>query len=100
MSPLTNLNFNYSSKNTCSTMTAWNYVGLLQSKSEMIYVAKNVCLTTIHRNTTHILDIIMEILKYVCSYTICMFVYFSLQQKPLQLCLNVLPLITKHYKHG
>ena len=81
-------------------MTAWNYVGLLQSKSEMIYVAKNVCLTTIHRNTTHILDIIMEILKYVCSYTICMLVYFSLQQKPLQLCLNVLPLTTKHYKHG
>ena len=100
MSPLTNLNFNYSSKNTCSTMTSWNYVGLLQSKSEMMDVAKNVCLTTIHRNTTHILDIIMEILKYVCSYTICMFVYFSLQQKPLQLCLNVLPLITKHYKHG
>ena len=81
-------------------MTAWNYVGLLQSKCEMIYVAKNVCLTTINRNTAHVLDIIMEILKYVCSYTICVLVYFSLQQKPLQLCLNVLPPITKHCKHG
>ena len=37
-------------------MTAWIQVGLLYSKSEMIYLSKRVCLIVIHRNTTHILD--------------------------------------------
>ena len=38
-------------------MTAWIHVGLLLSKSEMIYLSKKVCLIIINRNTTHILDI-------------------------------------------
>ena len=44
-------------KNTCSTMTAWIHVGPLYSKSEMIYLPKKVYLITIHRSTTHILNI-------------------------------------------
>ena len=44
--------------------------------------------------------IIMKILKYVCSYTICMLIYIWLSQNPFQLCLNVLPHIAKLYKHG
>ena len=68
-------------KNTCSTIAAWIHVGLLYSKSEMIYLPKKVCLIIIHRNTTHLPDmsccnkhqqdqqgIIMKILKYVCSH--------------------------------
>ena len=50
------LKFKFFFKNACSTMTAWIHVGLLQSKSEMMYVPKKVCLTIIHRNLTHILD--------------------------------------------
>ena len=37
-------------------MIAWTHVGLLQSKSEMIYLPKKVYLIIIHRNTPHILD--------------------------------------------
>ena len=37
-------------------MTAWIHVGLLQSKSEMIYLPKQVRIIITHRNTTHILD--------------------------------------------
>ena len=37
-------------------MTAWINVGLLQSKSEMIYLPKKCCLIIIHRNLTHISD--------------------------------------------
>ena len=43
-------------KNTCSTMTARIHVGLLKSKSEMIYFTKNISLIIIHTNTTHLLD--------------------------------------------
>ena len=43
-------------RNTYSAMTAWIHVGLLQSKSEMIYPPKKVCLIIIHINTTHMLD--------------------------------------------
>ena len=53
------LKFKFFFKNTCSAktaMTAWIHVGLLLSKSEMIYIPKQVCLIIIHRNTTHILD--------------------------------------------
>ena len=84
------LKFKFFIKNTCSIKTAWFHVGLLESKSGMIYLPKNICLIIIHRNTRHSLDmscchkasaikeIIMKILKYVCSYTICMLIYFSL----------------------
>ena len=37
-------------------MTAWIHVGLLQPKSEMIYLPKKVCIIIIHTNATHILD--------------------------------------------
>ena len=37
-------------------MTAWIHVGLLWSKSEMIYLPRKVYLIIIQRNTTHILD--------------------------------------------
>ena len=43
-------------KNSWSTMAAWNHVGLLQSKSAMIYLPKKFCLIIIHTNTIHILD--------------------------------------------
>ena len=43
-------------KNTCSTMAAWIQVGALQSKSEIVYLPKKVCLIIIHRNTAQILD--------------------------------------------
>ena len=52
------LKFKVFFKNTCSTITASVHVGLLQSKSEMIYPPKKVCLIIVHRNTTHILDMI------------------------------------------
>ena len=48
------LKFKFFFKNTCSKMTAWIHVGLLQSKSEMI---KKVCLIIIYRNTAYILDV-------------------------------------------
>ena len=35
-------------------MTAWINVGLLSSKSEMIYLPKKSCLIIIHKNPTHI----------------------------------------------
>ena len=38
-------------------MTAWIQFGLSQSKNEMIYLPKQMCLIIIHRNTTHIIDI-------------------------------------------
>ena len=44
--------------------------------------------------------IIMEILNYACSCIKCMQIYFFLQEKPFQGCLNVLPHNTKLYKHG
>ena len=66
--------------------------------------SQKVCLIIIHINTTHILDIsccykdqqgiIMKIVKYLLSYY-CMPIYFFLWQKTFQLCLNVLPHITK-----
>ena len=37
-------------------MAAWIHVGLLQSKSEMMYLPKKVCLIIIHRKPTHILN--------------------------------------------
>ena len=76
-------------KHTCSTMTAGIHVSLFKSKTEMIYLPKNVCLIIIHRRNTssrYVLiisvtskGIIMKILKnYKCSYTICMLIYFLL----------------------
>ena len=50
------LKFKFFFKSTCSTMAAWIPVGLLPSKSEMIYLPKEVCLIIIHRNPTYILD--------------------------------------------
>ena len=50
------LKFKFLFKNNCSTRTAWNHVGLLKWKSEMIYLPKKVCLIIIHTNTAHILD--------------------------------------------
>ena len=50
------LKFKFFFKNNCSTMTAWIHVGLLQSKKEIIYLPKKVCLIIINRNTAHILD--------------------------------------------
>ena len=55
-------------------------------KKKVIYLPKKVCLIIIDTNTTHILDmscchkhqqrdILMKVLKYVCSYTICMLIY-------------------------
>ena len=70
-------------------MTAWNHVGLLKSKDEMIYLPKKVSLIIIHTNKP-IFQIcsaaisignkgmIMKILKYICLYTICMLLYCSL----------------------
>ena len=52
--------FKFFFKNTCSTMTAWIHVSLLQIKIEMIYLSKQVCLIIIHRNTTHILDVLLS----------------------------------------
>ena len=75
-------------------MTAWNYVGLLQSKSEMIYVAKNVCLTTIHRNTTHS--------RYYNGNTkICMFVhymYVSILFPPTKAITIMFECVTTYYQ--
>ena len=45
------LKFKFLFKNTCSTRTAWNDVGLLEPKSEMIYLPKKICLIIIHTNT-------------------------------------------------
>ena len=42
-------------KNTCSTMTDWNHVGLLWPKIEMIQLPKKVCLIIIHTDIKHIL---------------------------------------------
>ena len=42
---------------TFSTMTALIPVGLLQSKSEIIYFPKKFYLIIIHANATHILDV-------------------------------------------
>ena len=50
------LKFKIFFKNTCSTMVAWIHVGLLQSKSEIIYLPKTFCLIIIRRSPTHILD--------------------------------------------
>ena len=85
-------------------MTAWIHVGLLQSKNEMIYLPKKVCLNIIHRNTTHLLDMSCCNRHQQQSYhkeitTICMFIHYNIQ-KPSQLCLNVLPYITKLYNRG
>ena len=74
--------FKFFSKNTCSTTTAWIQVGLLKSKSEMIYLPKQDGLISIHIDTTHILDMSWcrkhQHQRYVCSYIICMLIYFSL----------------------
>ena len=62
-------------------MTAWIHIGLLLSKSEMIYLPEKICLIIIHRNTTDILDEFCchkrqqqryhdENIKYVYLYTI------------------------------
>ena len=50
------LKFRFFFKTICLTMTAWIHVGLLQSKSEMIYLPRKVSLITIHTKPTHILD--------------------------------------------
>ena len=51
------LKFKFLCKCTCSAMTPWIHVGLLQSKSEMICLPKKICLIITHRNKTYILDI-------------------------------------------
>ena len=43
-------------RNTCSAMTAWNYVCLSQPKSEIKYLPNKTCVIIIHTNTIHILD--------------------------------------------
>ena len=40
-------------KNTCSTMTAWNHVCLLQPKREMIYLPKKACLHILDMSCCH-----------------------------------------------
>ena len=50
MSLLTFSNLNSSAKKTCSTISAWIQVGLLQSKSEMIKLPENVYVIIIHGN--------------------------------------------------
>ena len=95
------LKFKFFFKNTCFAMTAWIHVGLLESECKMIFLPKQVCLTIIHKNTTHILDIsisrigiLMEILKYVCSYTICILNFFP-SNKSLS---NYVERVTTHYQ--
>ena len=95
------LKLNFFFKNTCATMTAWNYAGLLQSKSEMIYLLKRVCLIIIHTDTTHILDM-------PCCYHHHQQSYHSENTKIRMLIDILLPLkkvipimferVTKHYK--
>ena len=97
--------FKFFIKNTYSTMTTCNHVGLVQSKSEMIYFPKKVFLIIIHKSTTHILDMSHCQQHQQKSFRnentkIYMFIFCSLQQKPFQLCLNVSSQITKLYKHG
>ena len=50
------LKFKLFFKNTCFTMAAWIHVGLLQSKSKMIYLPGKVRLIVIHINQTDILQ--------------------------------------------
>ena len=62
-------------------MTARIHVGLLYSKSEMIYFPKKVCLIIIHRNTTRILDMScshkhQQQRCYNENTKICMFIYY------------------------
>ena len=42
------LKFKFFCKDICSTMTAWIHVGLLYSKTEMIYLPKRICLIIIY----------------------------------------------------
>ena len=68
-------------KNTCSTMIAWILVVLLQTKSEMIYPPKQVCLIIIHRNTSHIPDCpavisISNTRSHNKSTKTCMFIHY------------------------
>ena len=69
MSPLTYWNLSSSSKILVLQWLLGFMLGF-HSKSEMIYLPKKTCLIIIHRNTTHILDIL-------CIYSIlCMLIYF------------------------
>ena len=69
-------------ENNCSTMTTWIHIGLLESKSEIMYLPKNVCLIIVHRNATHLL--VMSCChkhhqqKYHNENTkICMFIHYA-----------------------
>ena len=105
------LKFKFFFKNTFSTMTTWVHVGLLQLKSEMIHLPKQVYLINIHRNTTHFLDMLCCHKHQQQSYNnenlkTCIFIRFMyadkrlLLKKPFQLYLNVLSYSIKLYKHG
>ena len=93
-------------KNTCSTMTPWIHVGLLYSKSEMIYLPKKVCLIIIHRNTTHILDMSYyhkhQQQRYHYENTkMCMFIHYMCVDIPFPLTKSIpfmFEPITTHYQ--
>ena len=62
-------------------MNAWIHVGLLQSKSEMIYLSKKVFLIIIHRKTKNLLDMSCvhkhQQQRYNNENTkICMFIHY------------------------
>ena len=73
------LKFKFFLKTTCSTMTTWIHVGLLQSKIEMMYLPKQFSLIIIHRNNTYLCISVISITNkrnHKKNTKVCMFILY------------------------